>query len=105
MEFEDICQELELVKVGCDDVICCRELEYVPEFNAMRKQLGKGERLAAYFIFQDMLEDVAVEVNTADQFDIISGLLERNMEAVKLYEQNPELRDDVVFREISFFAI
>lgn len=105
MEFENICKEIGCVKMDSSVLLDGRELEYIPNFRNMRKQLEKGEKLAAYFIFQDIAEDTAMWVDTDEQFDVIAGLLDKDTQSLELYMNGLGNKSDIVFREVIFFGV
>lgn len=81
-----------------------RELEYVPEYDAMKKQCNQGEYLAAHMMFQEGKgNDCTVVVNTEEQFDTIAMLMGIDEEILKKELDGANLRD-LTFREVYFLA-
>jgi len=81
-----------------------RELEYIPEYDAMKKQCKQGEYLAAHMMFQEGKgDDCTVLVNTEEQFDTIAILMGIDEEILKEELDSVNLRD-LTFREVYFLA-
>ncbi len=106
METDKIFQENNLqVLKDCKKVLKGRELEYSKDYQLMLKQLKRGEELAAYFIFQAKEDDLAIAINNQEQFETVVAVIEKDEDTIRKYIDNPNCREDIVFREVSFFSI
>lgn len=106
MGTEKIFQEnnLQLIE-DYDEVLEGRELILFEDYQLMCKQLKRKEVLAAYFVFQSEEDDLAIAINSPEQFDTVVAVVNKDKETMERYMQDSKYRSDIVFREVSFFAI